>query len=204
MIDYKKLGRVLDSGDQTKIDTLINVDTSPLISQYDKRFEKHGFIEVKDNKYHLKMRDDARSVFQITKSIALDEINWLVGVITKLLSDDTEERLKKENDLIREDAQVDLLTKDKKLADIVFEMDSRIEELEIINKEHQKLNGELREEVRVAEGELSIIKGIGNNSPEMKKLVAELKEVKADNKKLAEQVDVLTHSPNTLRKKGLM
>ena len=177
MIDYKKLGRVLDSGDQTKIDTLINVDTSPLISQYDKRFERHGFIEVKDNKYHLKMRDDARSVFQITKSIALDEINWLVGVISKLLSDDTEERLKKENDLIREDAQVDLLTKDKKLADIVFEKDNRIKELEIINKEHQKLNGELS---------------------------VELKEVKADNKKLAEQVDVLTHTPNTLRKKGLM
>ena len=204
MIDYKKLGRVLDSGDQTKIDTLINVDTSPLISQYDKRFERHGFIEVKDNKYHLKMRDDARSVFQITKSIALDEINWLVGVISKLLSDDTEERLKKENDLIREDAQVDLLTKDKKLADIVFEKDNRIKELGIVNEEHQKLNGKLREQVRVAEGELSIIKGIGNNSPEMKKLVAELKEVKADNKKLAEQVDVLTHSPNTLRKKGLM
>jgi len=204
MIDYKKLGRILDSGDQTKIDTLINVDTSPLISQYDKRFERHGFVEVKDNKYHLKMRDDARSVFQITKSIALDEINWLVGVISKLLSDDTEERLKKENDLIREDAQVDLLTKDKKLADIVFEKDNRIKELGIVNEEHQKLNGKLREQVRVAEGELSIIKGIGNNSPEMKKLVAELKEVKADNRKLAEQVDVLTHTPNTLRKKGLM
>ena len=204
MIDYKKLGRVLDSGDQTKIDTLINVDTSPLISQYDKRFERHGFIEVKDNKYHLKMRDDARSVFQITKSIALDEINWLVGVISKLLSDDTEERLKKENDLIREDAQVDLLTKDKKLADIVFEKDNRIKELGIVNEEHQKLNGKLREQVRVAEGELSIIKGIGNNSPEMKKLVAELKEVKADNRKLAEQVDRLTHTPDRLRKKGLM
>ena len=204
MIDYKKLGRVLDSGDQTKIDTLINVDTSPLISQYDRRFERHGFVEVKDNKHHLKMRDDARSVFQITKSIALDEINWLVGVISKLLSDDTEERLKKENDLIREDAQVDLLTKDKKLADIVFEKDNRIKELGIVNEEHQKLNGKLREQVRVAEGELSIIKGIGNNSPEMKKLVAELKEVKADNRKLAEQVDVLTHTPNTLRKKGLM
>ena len=204
MIDYKKLGRVLDSGDQTKIDTLINVDTSPLISQYDKRFERHGFVEVKDNKHHLKMRDDARSVFQITKSIALDEINWLVGVIGKLLSDDTEERLKKENDLIREDAQVDLLTKDKKLADIVFEKDNRIKELGIVNEEHQKLNGKLREQVRVAEGELSIIKGIGNNSPEMKKLVAELKEVKADNRKLAEQVDRLTHTPDRLRKKGLM
>ena len=204
MIDYKKLGRVLDSGDQQKVDTLINVDTSPLISQYDKRFERHGFIEVKDNKYHLKMRDDARSVFQITKSIALDEINWLVGVISKLLSDDTEEKLKKEIDILRDRLQIDQLENDKKLANTVLEMDGRIEELEIINKEHQKINGELREEVRVAEGELSIIKGIGNNSPEMKKLVAELKEVKADNKKLAEQVDVLTHSPNTLRKKGLM
>ena len=54
------------------------------------------------------------------------------------------EALKKEIALIREDAQVDLLTKDKKLADIVFKMDSRIEELEIINKEHQKINSELQ------------------------------------------------------------
>ena len=146
MIDYKKLGRVLDSGEQQKVDTLINVDTSPLISQYDKRFERHGFIEVKDNKYHLKMRDDARSVFQITKSIALDEINWLVGVIGKLLSDDTEEKLKKEIDILRDRLQIDQLENDKKLANTVLEMDGRIEELEIIDKKHQKLNGELRED----------------------------------------------------------
>ena len=193
MIDYKKLGRVLDSGDQQKVDTLINVDTGPLISQYDRRFERHGFIEVKDNKYHLKMRDDARSVFQITKSIALDEINWLVGVITKLLSDDTEERLKKEIDLVREDAQVEILRRDK------------------INNEHQKLNGELSvklkdetERRKFAENELALIKGIGNNSPEVRNLKAELKEVKADNKKLAEMNDKLTHTPNRLRKKGLI
>ena len=128
MIDYKKLGRVLDSGDQTKIDTLINVDTSPWISQYDKRFERHGFIEVKDNKYHLKMRDDASSVFQITKSIALDEINFLVGVISKLLSDETEESLKKEIDTLRDRLQIEQLENDK------------------ISKSHQKLNGELRED----------------------------------------------------------
>ena len=193
MIDYKKLGRVLDSGDQQKLDTLINVDTGPLISQYDRRFERHGFIEVKDNKYHLKMRDDARSVFQITKSIALDEINWLVGVISKLLSDDTEENLRKEIELVREDAQIEILRKDK------------------INNEHQKLNGELRvklkdetERRKFAENELALIKGIGNNSPEVRNLKAELKEVKADNKKLAEMNDKLTHTPNRLRKKGLM
>ena len=57
------------------------------------------------------------------------------------------EAYQKEIALVREDAQVDLLTKDKKLADIVFKMDSRIEELEIINKEHQKLNGELQEKL---------------------------------------------------------
>ena len=35
MIDYKKLGRIgLDSGDQTKVDTVLNVDHKPLISQY--------------------------------------------------------------------------------------------------------------------------------------------------------------------------
>ena len=85
MIDYKKLGRILDSSDQQKLDQLINVTTDPLISQYDKQFERHGFVEVKDNKYHLKMRDDARSVFQITKSIALTEIGWLLNIIKKLL-----------------------------------------------------------------------------------------------------------------------
>ena len=129
MIDYKKLGRVLDSGDQTKIDTLINVDTSPLISQYDKRFERHGFVEVKDNKHHLKMRDDARSVFQITKSIALDEINWLVGVISKLLSDDTEESLKKEIDTLRDRLQIENLENTK------------------VSEGHKKLVGDLYKQI---------------------------------------------------------
>ena len=187
MIDYKKLGRVLDSGDQQKVDTLINVDTGPLISQYDRRFERHGFIEVKDNKYHLKMRDDARSVFQITKSIALDEINWLVGVITKLLSDDTEERLKKEIDLVREDAQVQILLAEK-----------RQKELMQINKEHQKLNGQLREEIEDTKKEADKLM--------MNKIIKyenQLNEVKADNKKLAETVDRITHTPDNLRKKAV-
>ena len=49
MIDYKKLGRIgLDSGDQQKVDTVIIVDHRPLISQYNNRFIKYGFVEVKD------------------------------------------------------------------------------------------------------------------------------------------------------------
>tara|TARA_B100000745_G_C19936301_1_gene315469 strand:+ start:383 stop:595 length:213 start_codon:yes stop_codon:yes gene_type:complete len=42
-----------------------------------------------------------------------------------------------------------------------------------------------------AEGEVTIVKGIGMNSPEMKSLQKELKEVKDDNKKLAIQINDL-------------
>ena len=45
-----------------------------------------------------------------------------------------------------------------------------ISNIKIIESSHRELNGKLREQVREAEGELSIIKGIGNNSPEMREL----------------------------------
>ena len=198
MIDYKKLGRIgLDSADQQKVDTVINVDNKPLISQYNDRFIKYGFVNVKDNKYILNMSKRERDIFQITKSIGDEETGFAYDVIGKLLSDDTElkeiEQLKKQIPMIREDVQIEILRKDK------------------INNEHQKLNGELSvklkdetERRKFAENELALIKGIGNNSPEVRNLKAELKEVKADNKKLAEMNDKLTHTPNTLRKKGLL
>ena len=85
-----------------------------------------------------------RDVFQITKSIGDEETGFAYDVICKLLSDKTEEDLRKEMALVREDAQIDLLNKDKKLIDTVFKMDNRISELEAINKHHQKLNGELQ------------------------------------------------------------
>ena len=79
MIDYKKLGRILDSSDQQKLDQLINVNIDGLISQYDEKFIKHGFVKVDNNKYNLKMSEDSKSVFQITKNIALTEIDWLLN-----------------------------------------------------------------------------------------------------------------------------
>ena len=143
------------------------------------------------------MTKKERDIFQITKSIADDELKFAYDVISKILSDDTElkeiEQLKKQIPMIREDVQIEILRKDK------------------INNEHQKLNGELSvklkdetERRKFAENELALIKGIGNNSPEVRNLKAELKEVKADNKKLAEMNDKLTHTPNRLRKKGLI
>jgi len=188
MIDYKKLGRIgLDSGDQQKVDTVINVDHRPLISQYNNRFIQYGFVNVKDNKYILNMSKRERDVFQITKSIGDEETGFAYDVIVKLLSDDTEERLKKEIDLVREDAQVQILLAEK-----------RQKELMQINKEHQKLNGQLREEIEDTKKEADKLM--------MNKIIKyenQLNEVKADNKKLAETVDRITHTPDNLRKKAV-
>ena len=184
MIDYKKLGRILDSSDQQKLDQLINVDTSILISPYDKRFEGHGFVKVEDNKYHLKMGTDTRLVFQITKSIALDEINWLVGVISKILNDEID---LKEIDRLRDQLTIEQLTHDKEISN-----------LKIINEQHQELNGQLRQEIEETKKD--------HDNKMMNKIIKyenEKQELKEDNKKLAKQIEDLD-KPNKLRKKGLM
>jgi len=63
-----------------------------------------------------------------------------------------------------------------------------------MNKDYQTLLEMWREEKKKrqeAEGEVTIVKGIGMNSPEMKALQKELKEVKDDNKRLASQINDL-------------
>ena len=78
-----------------------------------------------------------------------------------------------------------------------------------LTNKFERLHKEEKKKRQEAEGELTIIKGIGNNSPEMKALQSrvkvldnslsialdindkhqrELKEVKHDNKKLAQQI----------------
>jgi len=129
MIDYKKLSRLdIGAADQEKIDTVINVDHRSLISQYNNRFIKYGFVEVKDNKYNLNMSKREKDIFQITKSTGDEELGFAYDVIGKLLSDQTEEDLRKEIDLLRDRMTIDQLEHDK------------------ISKIHQKLNGELRED----------------------------------------------------------
>ena len=51
-----------------------------------------------------------------------------------------------------------------------------------------------------AEGEMTIVKGIGQNSPEMKKLQKENKELKEDNKKISRQIE---DRINQMRKSGM-
>jgi regulator of replication initiation timing len=73
----------------------------------------------------------------------------------------------------------------------------------------------LHKKVREAEGELSIIKGIGQNSPEMKALKAENEKLKAELARAKEdhQYDNLVHQKeleslknpvDNLRKKGMI
>ena len=66
-----------------------------------------------------------------------------------------------------------------------LDLTRRVEELDKslsialdINDKYQRENKKLKDQVRVAEGEMSIVKGIGINSPEMKekdKLIQELR-----------------------------
>ena len=79
------------------------------------------------------------------------------------------------------------------------------------NADYNKLLEMWRDEKKKrqeAEGELTIIKGIGNNSPEMKalrkeneELRKEMDELRADNKKLAKEIN---DRVDRLRKAGLM
>ena len=55
----------------------------------------------------------------------------------------------------------------------------------------ERLYKEEKKKRQEAEGELTIIRGIGQNSPEMKVLQKELDEDKDDNKKLAVQINDL-------------
>ena len=73
-------------------------------------------------------------------------------------------------------------------------------EIEELKKEIAKL----KKRVQEAEGEVTIIRGIGMNSPEFRALKKENEELKEDNKKLAEQVSDKNNIVERLRGKGLI
>jgi len=73
-------------------------------------------------------------------------------------------------------------------------------EIEELKKEIAKL----KKRVQEAEGEVTIIKGIGMNSPEFRALKKENEELKDDNKKLAQQIQDKNNLVGRLRDKGLI
>jgi len=145
MIDYKKLGRVLDIADQQKVDTVLNVDHKPLISQYNDRFIKYGFVEVQDNKYRIKMSKREKDIFQITKDICDEETGFAYDVIGKLLSDKTEEDLKKEIDLLRDQLTVQGLEHDKVSEGHKKLVGDLYREIDETKKDNQKLSKQIGE-----------------------------------------------------------
>ena len=78
---------------------------------------------------------------------------------------------------------------------------------EVAYRELQAENKKLKKRAQEAEGELTIIKGIGNTSPEMKalykknqELKKEICELRQDNRKLAHEID---ERLDQMRKSGL-
>ena len=85
------------------------------------------------------------------------------------------------------------------------DLKDQVKEAGKINQLHQELCKDLKKRSQEAEGELTIIKGIGNNSPEMKTLQKEVEELKANLARAREdhQYDNLVHQKEleSLRKK---
>ena len=75
------------------------------------------------------------------------------------------------------------------------DLKDKIKESGEINKLHQELNEKLKKRAQEAEGEVTIVKGIGMNSPEMKALQKEIEKLKADLARAKEdhQYDNLVH-----------
>ena len=71
---------------------------------------------------------------------------------------------------------------------------------EVAYRELQRENEELKKKVLEAEGETSIVKAVGMNSTEMRRLKNENAELLADNKKLAHQIE---DRIDQLRKAGM-
>ena len=85
--------------------------------------------------------------------------------------------------------QFNMLTKEdiKRVVKKPVDLEERVKELDNslsialdINDNYQRDNKKLKDQVNVAEGETSIVKAIGMNSPEMKEAKAEIEKLKAD------------------------
>jgi len=73
--------------------------------------------------------------------------------------------------------------------------------MEKSNQEWKEMYEKERKLRQEAEGEMSIVKGIGMNSPEVIKLKKEICEVRQDNRKLSQQIE---DSIDRMRKEGLL
>ena len=108
----------------------------------------------------------------------------------------------------------DLSEENKKLENRVKELDNSLAIALDINDNYQRENIKLKKRAQEAEGELTIIKGIGNTSPEMralqkqkeilkaacKKAGARIKELEDDRKILLKDIDRLSEYGQNLER----
>ena len=89
----------------------------------------------------------------------------------------------------------DLTEEHKKLTHRVKELENSLSIALSINDKYQRENVALKKRAQEAEGEVTIVKGIGQNSPEMKALQKEVEELKAEVARVNEehQYDKLVH-----------
>ena len=89
----------------------------------------------------------------------------------------------------------DLTEENKKLNSRIQQLDKSLKMALEINDNYQRDVKKLQDQVRAAEGETSIIKGIGINSPEMRAMKKEVEAVKAElaREKEDRQYDNLVH-----------
>ena len=100
--------------------------------------------------------------------------------VFKMLTSEDVKRIKKQGDL----------------AERVKELENSLSIALEVNDKFQRENVKLKKRVREAEGETSIVKGIGINSPEMKALQKESEELKKELALVKEdhQYDNLVHA----------
>ena len=85
----------------------------------------------------------------------------------------------------------DLSEENKKLENRVKELDNSLSIALDINDKFQRENVKLKKQAQEAEGELTIIKGIGNTSPEMRSLQKQKEILKAACKKAGSRIKEL-------------
>ena len=89
----------------------------------------------------------------------------------------------------------DVTEENKKLNNRIKELENSLSIALDINDKFQRENVALKKRAQEAEGEVTIVKGIGQNSPEMKALQKEVEDLKAEvaREKEDRQYDNLVH-----------
>ena len=100
------------------------------------------------------------------------------------------EQLEKQKELLK--------TACKKAGARIKELDNSLVVALDINDKYQRDNKKLKERVQEAEGEMTIVKGIGMSSPEMREAKARIEELERDREFLKRDIDRLTEDKHNL------